>query len=142
MKSLFSLLYLSLLSNYLISQTTIERQREICKYFNSKSVQLTNIIDSLKFKYREDTLFISNLNNSQNNWLNQTILDVELYMPQQEDFGSSKQTCKCNFYSELYEARIEFLNKWNTPGKREGTICGGTIIFEGETLLIIDGIKY
>lgn len=130
MKSLFILLYLSLFSSYLISQTIIERQSEVCKHFNSKSDQLTNIIDSLKFKYRKDTLFISNLNNSQNNWLNQIKLDVELYMTQQEDFGSSKHKCKCNFYSELYEDRIEFLNKWNTPGKREGSICGGTIILK------------
>jgi len=74
--------------------------------------------------------------------MKQVEFDLQLYMPIEEDFGSSELFCRCQFGVELYDVRIKFLSKWVQPGERKGWMCGGTILFENEELLIIDGEKY
>tara|TARA_Y100000739_G_C20368214_1_gene355507 strand:+ start:238 stop:642 length:405 start_codon:yes stop_codon:yes gene_type:complete len=124
------------------SQTQDELNFKWCDKLSFTQSVLDTVVNNLKRIYADDENFINSFNIAQRNWQILLESDMEMYMPTQEYWGSSETMCECQFKEQLLNNRIRFLKKWTQPGERKGWICGGTIIFENEEILIIDGERY
>ena len=124
MRITYIILLLFLTTN-LIAQSQIELNYESCDKYRDADKELNIVYQNILRKHSNDTLFIKNLKETQNNWIKLKESDRELYMPEEAIRYSAAPMCICQFLLDLTEKRTEFLKKWVAgPEKRDGWVCG------------------
>ena len=142
MKTYWIYILVLIISQNSYCQTQTELTVKWCDELITSELELDTLVDNIRTIYAPDKVFLNNLNYAQRNWQLLLEADMEMYMPSEEYWGSSETMCECQFKNQLIKNRIKFLMKWTQLGERNGWMCGGTILFENEELLIIDGERY
>ena len=142
MKTYWIYILILVFSQNYYCQTQTELNAKWCDELITSELELDTLVDNIRTIYAPDKVFLNNLNYAQRNWQLLLQADMEMYMPSEEYWGSSETMCECQFKNQLIKNRIKFLKKWTQSGERNGWMCGGTILFENEELLIIDGERY
>ena len=131
-----------ILSQNSYSQSQADLNIKWCDKLSVTKLELDSVVSIIKMTYSADKVFIKNLYQAQKNWELLLEADMEMYMPTEEYWGSAEAMCECQFKDQLIKKRIRFLKNWIQPGERKGWMCGGTILFDNEQLLIIDGERF
>ncbi|MDO6447273.1 lysozyme inhibitor LprI family protein [Colwellia sp. 1_MG-2023] len=105
-----------------------------CAGVNNKKAELEmqRVILEIQRLYKGEVKFLSNLEQSQQNWETQLELDLNLKFPKADEalyYGSVFPMCYSSYKTRLMLQRIAFLKEW-LEGSKEGEVCSGSIKHE------------
>jgi uncharacterized protein YecT (DUF1311 family) len=114
-------------------KATTQLEMNKCIGFNYQTVknELDTIVANIKLTYKNDLLFLEKFKKSQDAWLLQFKLDLEMKYPfedKQRQYGSVYSVCSSEYKIKLVKARIYFLKEW-LQNSSEGDVCIGSVKF-------------
>ena len=134
MKIFLSLILVAFLNQALFSQSQGALNEEICDDMVTVEKELENVVEKIRKKYYNDTLFLNKLEISQKSWIKYRESQIELKFPAKDkyfEYGSLYPTCYCLEKIKITELRIQDLKMW-VNGVIEGNVCPGSVLIEQE----------
>ena len=131
-KIIISLLLVVILNQIVFSQTQKELYKEICEDMIKAEKEMENVVQKIRNKYYNDTLFLAKLETSQKRWLQYREAHIEMKFPvkdKQFEYGSMYPTCYCLEKISITQKRIKDLEMW-VNGVIEGDVCPGSTLIE------------
>jgi len=122
------------LNQIVFSQTQKELNKEICEDMVKLEKELEIVVEKIRKKYSDDTLFIIKLELSQKQWIKYREAQIELKFPARDkhyEYGSMYPTCYCLEKISITQKRIHELEMW-VNGVIEGDVCPGSVLKEDE----------
>lgn len=121
--------FLILISSFTcFSQTQAEMNQQAYDEFNKSDKKLNEVYQKIKSIYKSDTLFLQNLQKSQQLWIKFRDAELNMKFPAYPDknYGSIHPICRASYLIDLTENRINTLQNW-VPGIEEGDACSGSV---------------
>ncbi len=112
-------------------QATTQLEMNKCAGLNYENIktELDSVIAKINSRYKDDMIFLEKLSKSQDAWLFQLELDLEMKYPsgnKQGHSGSVYPLCSNDYRVELMKIRIKFLKQW-LQNPNEGDVCLGSV---------------
>jgi len=126
-KTLVTAFILIIISLSSFSQTQFEMNKESSETYLKLEQELKNVYNQIITEYKNDSIFIDKLKNSQQLWVKFRDAEVEMLFPEPDKriYGSMYSMCYIGYLSELTKVRIAELEEWLKPiPKGEG--CRGS----------------
>ena len=126
-KLMFKLVFLGFFSvpSWAFASSTVEE--EFCTQLKSANAEMEGTLLQIKQRKRDDSVFLTALNNSQKQWVQYVDAEVLMQFPSQRfiDYGSVLPMCQCITRLGLTQERITTLKQWLEPVV-EGDVCTGS----------------
>lgn len=128
MKLLLTSFALMLSLGYVFSQTQAEMNRSAHEKYKQADLELNSVYQQILTDYKEDTVFIEALRQSQRVWIKFRDTELNMKYPEREYgwYGTIHPWCVSNYKTELTTYRVSTLQKWLIR-EPEGDACTGSI---------------
>ncbi len=125
------LLVFLLISKAALSQTQLEMNQQAHAAYQQADKELNTVYRKILSLYKEDTVFIAKLKESQRIWVKFRDAEVKMKYPDREAgfYGSVHPLCWSNYLEQLTYQRTEKLKEW-LKGAEEGDVCAGSAMIK------------
>ncbi len=126
LKNSFLILFISCIAQY--SQGQKELAIDAANSLKEAKANMQHVLKTIKNIYKEDQLFLENLEKAQKAWETLQKAELELKYPtsKQDQFGSILPICFAYYKADLINQRTNQLRYW-IKGTIEGDVCTGTL---------------
>lgn len=120
-----------LISKAALSQTQLEMNQQAHAAYQQADKELNTVYRKILSLYKEDTVFIAKLKESQRIWVKFRDAEVKMKYPDREAgfYGSVHPLCWSNYLEQLTYQRTEKLKEW-LKGAEEGDVCAGSAMIK------------